>query len=112
MSFFYIYVGIDHFNNPNWYVRIVPPIFPYKLEVVYFSGVLEILFGVLLLIKRFRFFASWGLIVLLLSVYPANVYLAVTNGTVLDISSAAAWLRLPFQFLFIALAYWHLDIEN
>ena len=112
MSSFYIYVGIDHFNNPNWYVRIIPPIFPYKLVLVYFSGILEILLGALLLIKKLRFFAGWGLILLLLSVYPANIYLAVTNGAVLGISPATAWLRLPFQFLFIALAYWHLDIES
>ena len=52
MSFFYIYIGIDHFNNPNWYVRIIPPIFPYKLGLVYFSGILEILLGFLLLIKK------------------------------------------------------------
>ena len=112
MSSFYIYVGIDHFNNPNWYVRIIPPIFPYKLGLVFFSGILEILLGVLLLIKKLRFLAGWGLILLLLSVYPANIYLAVTNGTALGISPAAAWLRLPFQFLFIAMAYWHLDTEN
>ena len=48
MSSFYILVGIDHFKNPDWYVKIIPPILPYKLELVYFSGILEVFLGVLL----------------------------------------------------------------
>jgi uncharacterized membrane protein len=59
-----------------------------------------------------RYIACWGLIALLLAVYPANIYLAVTNGSTLGISPALAWLRLPFQFLFIAIACWHLNPEN
>ena len=59
-----------------------------------------------------RFIACWGLIALLLAVYPANIYLAVTNGSALGISAASAWLRLPFQLLFIAVACWHLKLEN
>ena len=112
MSSFYILVGIDHFKNPDWYVKIIPPILPYKLELVYFSGILEVFLGALLVFKKMRFTACWGLIALLLAVYPANIYLAVTNGSTLGFSPASAWLRLPFQFLFIAIACWHLNPEN
>ena len=69
MSSFYILVGIDHFKNPDWYVKIIPPILPYKLELVYFSGILEVFLGVLLVFKKMRFIACWGLIALLLAVY-------------------------------------------
>ena len=112
MSSFYILVGIDHFKNPDWYVKIIPPILPYKLELVYLSGILEVFLGVLLVFKKMRFIACWGLIALLLAVYPANIYLAVTNGSALGISPLSAWLRLPFQFLYIAIACWHLNPEN
>ena len=89
MSSFYILVGIDHFKNPDWYVKIIPPILPYKLELVYFSGILEVFLGVLLVFKKMRFIACWGLIALLLAVYPANIYLAVTNGSALGISPSS-----------------------
>ena len=52
MSSFYISVGIDHFKNPDWYVKIIPPILPYKLELIYFSGILEVFLGVLLVFKK------------------------------------------------------------
>ena len=107
MGIFYISVGISHFTSPIWYVKIVPPYLPYKLELVYISGLFEILFGGMLFFRKTRFLAGWGLILLLIAVYPANIYLAQTNGAALGISPLIAWGRLPFQFVFIGLAYWH-----
>ena len=108
MSFFYISVGINHFLNPDWFTQIVPPVLAkFDLELVYLSGVCEILFGVLLLIEKTRYVAAWGLIVTLAAVFPANIYLAQTNGFAMETTSAIAWYRLPFQSLFIVLAYWH-----
>ena len=107
MSLFYISVGINHFTKPNWFIQIVPPYLPYKLELVYISGFLEIILGVMLLIPGARFYAGWGLIILLIAVYPANIYLAQTNGAAMNTTPLIAWARLPFQFVFIVLAYWH-----
>lgn len=108
MSFFYVSVGINHFINPEWFTQIVPPFLNrFDLELVYISGLCEILFGVLILFKKTRFYAAWGLIFTLAAVFPANIYLAQTNGFAMDTSSAVAWYRLPFQSLFIVLAYWH-----
>ena len=107
MSSFYILVGIDHFLRPGWYAQIVPPVLPYKFELVYISGIFEILFGGLLLIPSMRYFAGWGLILLLIAVYPANIYLALTNGAAMGTTPLIAWGRLPFQFVFIGIAYWH-----
>ena len=107
MSLFYILVGIDHFLRPEWYARIVPPALPLKIELVYLSGIFEIIFGALLLIPSKRYFAGLGLILLLIAVYPANIYLALTNGVAMDTTPMTAWGRLPFQFVFIGLAYWH-----
>ena len=107
MGLFYIIVGIKHFQDPGWFVQIIPPIFPYKYALVYISGLFEVLLGVLLMIPNFQSSAAKGLIILLICVYPANIYLAQTNGAALGISPLIAWGRLPFQFVFIALAYWH-----
>ena len=107
MSIFYVSVGIKHFTNPSWFLKIVPPILPYKLALVYISGFFEIVLGLLLLFPSFRYIAGWGLILLLIAVFPANIYLAQTNGAALNTTPLVAWGRLPFQFVFIAIAYWH-----
>ena len=76
MGLFYISVGVNHFTDPYWFLQIVPPYLPYKIELVYISGLLEIILGFMLLLPKTRFYAGWGLIVLLIAVYPANIYLA------------------------------------
>ena len=107
MGVFYISIGVSHFTSPVWYVQIVPPYLPYKLELVYISGLFEILFGGMLFFKKTRFLAGWGLILLLIAVYPANIYLAQTNGAAMNTTPLIAWGRLPVQFIFVGLAYWH-----
>ena len=116
MSFFYTYIGIKHFLDPDWFMQIMPPYLPFHRELVYISGAFEILFGLLLLFDKSRFYASWGLVLLLICVFPANIYLAQTNGTAMGTSALIAWGRLPFQLVFILIAYWHstlkLDLHN
>ena len=107
MGVFYISIGTSHFTSPIWYVQIVPPYLPYKLELVYISGLFEILFGGMLFFKKTRCLAGWGLILFLIAVYPANIYLAQTNGAAMNTTPLIAWGRLPVQFIFIGLAYWH-----
>ena len=107
MGLFYIAAGMKHFHDPAWFIRIVPPILPFKMALVYISGFFEVFFGILLMIEKTRSIAGWGLILLLIAVYPANIYLALTNGAAMNTTPIIAWGRLPFQFLFIGLAYWH-----
>ena len=107
MSLFYISIGIKHFINVDWFMKIMPPYLPYHKELVYLSGIFEIILGIMLMFERTRFFAGWGLILLLIAVFPANIYLAQTNGAAMNTSPIVAWGRLPFQAVFIALAYWH-----
>ena len=107
MSFFYVYVGVMHFSNSDFYLNIMPPYLPYHLELVYISGFFEILLGIMLIPNKTRYLACWGLILLLIAVFPSNIYLAQTNGKALDISPILAWGRLPFQAVFIIIAYWH-----
>ncbi len=107
MSFFYVYAGVNHFSDSDYFLKIMPPYLSYHLELVYISGAFEILLGIMLIFNKTRYLASWGLIILLIAVFPANIYLAQTNGNPLDISPIIAWWRLPFQAVFIGMAYWH-----
>ncbi len=111
MSIFYINVGMKHFIDPYWFLHIIPPLLaPIGLELVYISGYYEIAFGVMLLVPMFRKIAGYGLILLLIAVYPANLYLAFYEEPqkLIGISAfAASWIRLPIQFIFLGLAYWH-----
>ena len=107
MSLFYISIGIKHFTNVDSFMKIIPPYLNYQKELVFLSGAFEIILGLMLLFEKTRFLAGWGLILLLIAVFPANIYLAQTNGLAMNISPAVAWGRLPFQTVFIAIAYWH-----
>ena len=101
------FVGILHFVRPEPFVAIVPSILPSPLLLVYVSGVFEIAGGLGLLLPKTRVAAAWGLVLLYIAVFPANINMAV-NNIPLDgvVNPVAAWVRLPFQALFIAWAWW------
>jgi uncharacterized membrane protein len=107
-AFFMIVAGISHFIIPDTYVKIVPPQLPYPEAIVYISGFFEILGGIGLLVPPTSQAAAWGLLVLIIAVYPANINMAV-NHIHLDNIPDGNWfqaIRLPFQFVLIAWAYW------
>ena len=108
MGIGYIWVGVKHFIDTSFFIKIMPPSFPFHKESVYVSGFLEILFGIGIIIKKTRLYASWGIILLLIAVYPANIYLAFSENAqqAIGVSSFfASWVRLPIQFILIGLAY-------
>src|SRR5438270_7225809 len=69
--------GVMHFVSPDWYVRIVPSWLPAPLALVLASGFFEIAGGIAILIPRLRRLAKWGLVALLVAVFPANVNMAL-----------------------------------
>ncbi len=97
---FYVAAGILHFARPNAYVKIVPPFIPAPLAMVYVSGLGEIAGGIGLLIPRLRRAAAWGLVALLIAVFPANVYMAMEQPNLL------LWARLPLQIVLIWWVLW------
>ena len=105
LSVFFIYFGVDHFINPDFYLSIMPPSFPLHLEAVYISGLFEILGGIGVLLSKTRKLAGWGLFALLIAVYPANIYMALTPEAFPDIPLSALYFRLVLQFLFFYWAY-------
>tara|TARA_B100000965_G_scaffold64684_1_gene50430 strand:- start:178 stop:645 length:468 start_codon:yes stop_codon:yes gene_type:complete len=109
MSFLYIFIGAKHFTEPQYFVNITPPQVQHKLFAVYFTGVLEILGGLLILNKKTRMIGAYTLIFLLIVVFPANIYLYLSEipQQLLGISKTQALTRMPFQAPLILLAYWH-----
>lgn len=85
----------------------MPPYLPWHRELVAISGVAEIVLGALLLVRRSAVLAGWGLIGLLVGVFPANLHMATHPELYQSISPVALWLRLPVQGLLIAWAYWY-----
>ena len=107
-SIFYVIVGIKHFIDPQFFLAIVPPHLPYHLELVYISGLFEILFGIMILIPKYRYHGSVGLILLLVAVFPANIYLfqsEIAQKAIGATQEIATW-RLPVQGVLIWIAYW------
>lgn len=104
----FILVGVEHFRNAEFFVKLMPPYLPFHLELVYLSGTFETLFGFGLVFPRFRKRAAFGLILLLIAVFPANIHLAMstTAQELTGISAEAALFRLPFQLLFLGIVYW------
>ena len=105
LSIFFTYAGIDHLVSPDFYVSIMPPWIPAHLELVYLSGVFEVMGGVGVLIPRFRALAGAGMVALLVAVYPANLYMAFNPELFPDIPVAALYVRLALQFVAFYWAY-------
>ena len=97
--------GILHFVATDAYVSIMPAHLPLHRELVYVSGILEVLFGLGLLWHKTREAAGACLIVLFLAVLPANINMAVRDihPAVFHIPAFLLCARLPFQFVLI---YW------
>ncbi|MBR8836363.1 MAG: DoxX family protein [Stigonema ocellatum SAG 48.90 = DSM 106950] len=104
-----IIVGVTHFTVPDQYAKIVPPQLPYPVGLVYLSGFYEILGGIGLLVPPVSQAAAWGLIALFIAVFPANINMAVNHIKVDNIpdSNLLQAVRLPFQAVFIAWAWWY-----
>ena len=101
MSLLYIAAGIFHFVRPQFYMRIMPAWLPWHSQLIYISGVAEIILGVLLIPVATRSLAAWGIIVLLVSVFPANIQMAINYWNKQNPYLWVALLRLPLQFVLI-----------
>ena len=86
---------------------MMPPYVPFHLAMVQLSGVAELALGLLLLIPRTAPLAAWGLIALLVAVFPANLQMALHPETFPEFNPVTLWLRLPLQPVMIAWAYWY-----
>jgi uncharacterized membrane protein len=111
LALFMVVAGVMHFVAPRFYEQIVPPPLP-ATTVVVLSGLAEIALGVGLAFEPTRRAAAWGTVALLVAVFPANVYLAISSVELVGLpawmpqpSTAARYGRLPVQLVFLAWAW-------
>ncbi|HEY5228757.1 MAG TPA: DoxX family membrane protein [Opitutaceae bacterium] len=107
LAAFFIVAGLNHFRSPDVYVAMIPPWLPrpYVLNAV--SGVCEVMGGIGVLVPSLRVAAGWGLVALLVAVFPANLHVALMGRMPgFSFSPATLWLRLPFQAVLVAWVAW------
>ena len=103
----FVGAGVLHFVRPHVFEAIVPPYLPAPRLLVLVSGAAEVLGGVGLLVPAVRPWAGWGLVALLVAVFPANVYMATAAERFAGVAPAwALWARLPLQAVLIGWVWW------
>ncbi|HXG85013.1 MAG TPA: DoxX family membrane protein [Pyrinomonadaceae bacterium] len=102
----FVAAGANHFLNAEFYLKIMPPFLPAPLFLIYLSGIFQIALGILLLIPKFTRLAAFGLIALLIAVFPANIYMAANPQLFSEYSPTALYIRLPVQLILIVLVFW------
>lgn len=112
LALFYVAGGLNHLVHPEFYVAIIPPALPGPEWLNLISGLVEIVLGVFVLEPRVRVLAAWGIIALLIAVFPANLHVAMQNigppeWTPGSGDATLSWARLPFQALLILWAWWY-----
>ena len=105
MAFIYFVAGINHFRNPRLYIKIIPPSFPNPKLLNIISGLAEILLGIGLCIPIISNYAAWGVIALLIAVFPANIYMFTNQKASMGLPKWVLLLRIPLQLLLIFWAY-------
>jgi len=106
LSVLFVGAGVNHFANPSVYVEIMPPYLPAHLELVYLSGICEVLGGLGVLPRALRPLAGRGLVLLLVAIFPANLHMALHPELFPGVPAWALAARLPLQLALIAWAWW------
>jgi uncharacterized membrane protein len=105
MVAFYVAAGINHFVHPASYEKIIPTQLPSPGLLVYVSGFFEIVLGILLIPQATRRLAAWGIILLLIAVFPANIQMMINYYKEGNPHLWITIVRLPIQLLLIYWAY-------
>lgn len=105
MATLYILAGLNHFRKPKLYLRIIPTYIPFPKTVNYLSGFLEVLFGIGLLIPETKTYSAWAIIVLLIAVFPANMFMLTDKHASFGLPKWLLILRLPMQIVLLIWAY-------
>ncbi len=100
----FIIAGISHFVATGFFLKIMPPYLPFHLTLVLVSGLIEIILGILLLVPSYSRLAAWGIIALLIAVFPANIYV-YQHQELFPLPGLLHLLRLPLQGILILWAF-------
>lgn len=110
MSTMLLFTSIAHFIYTNGMSMMLPDFIPYKTEVVYLTGIIEIAAAIGLLIPNFIIVTAWLLIVFFILILPANIHAAIKHidyqkGTFDGNGLYYLWFRIPLQILFLIWTY-------
>jgi uncharacterized membrane protein len=100
-SLLYVLAGINHFLHTAIYIAIMPPWLPWHYPLVYISGICEFVLGALLIPVNTRRMAAWGIIVMLIAIFPANVQMAINYTQEHHPMTWVSYVRLPLQAVLI-----------
>ncbi|MFD2601163.1 DoxX family protein [Flavobacterium suzhouense] len=103
MALLYILAGINHFRVPRIYIKMIPAFLPVPKILNLISGAAEVILGILLCIPAASAFAAWGIIALLIAIFPANVYMYTNEKAAMGLPKWVRLIRLPIQLVLI---YW------
>ena len=105
---FFFYAGLMHFVQEESFTAIVPPFIPFPKLIVWTTGLMELVFAILLILPRYRKLAGFLLAPFLLAVLPANIHMAINNIPFGEMSATPTtlWLRVALQFPLILSILW------
>lgn len=92
LTLFFIVAGVNHFINPQFYLPLIPPYFPFPEIINLVSGIVEILFGFGLLLEKTRKAAAWGVVILLVAFIPSHVFFIQIGSCISDGLCVPAWV--------------------
>ena len=103
----FLFTGASHFTSMKYdFAAMIPTPLPNDLWVIYLTGVLEIAGAIGLLIPRTRKLAGICLVLLLVALFPANVYAVLNEIPLRGEAPTPLWIRGPIQLLFIGMVWW------
>ena len=105
MAVIYILAGLNHFRVPRLYIKMIPASLPSPKILNILSGAAEFILGTLLCIPLVSVYAAWGIIALLVAIFPANIYMYTDDKAALGLPKWARLIRLPLQLLLMYWAY-------
>ena len=111
LSFLYVLSGVLHFYNSDFYLPMMPDFIPFHLELILISGVLELIFGIGVLIERSRVYSLWGIIGLLILFMSVHLNM-FTTGNNLGIPIYLLIIRVVFQFTLIYWAWKNISLHK
>jgi uncharacterized membrane protein len=111
MALLYVLAGINHFRKPELYFKIIPPFLTNKKFINEMTGLLEIMLGVYLCIPIFSNLAAISIMILLVVIFPSNIYMAMDEKARLGLPKWLLYLRLPIQLVLILWAYFYTNLN-
>jgi uncharacterized membrane protein len=110
LAVLFLFAGTVHLRRPEFFLPIMPSAIPHPIACILISGVFELLggMGLLIPVRSVQLLTGWGLTLLLVAVFPANIFMAVDHVKINGVLIPAwiLWARLPLQPLLIVAALW------